>query len=92
MPEEGRMPGVEEVKLNIAASVDDAERAIMGMRAVVERLDEALARLRIATAGSVHPRVADAIGQVERAKQKVEDAQTLALAGIQAAQSYHAII
>jgi hypothetical protein len=86
------MPGVEEVKLHIAASVDDAEHAIVGMRSVVERLEETLNRLRIATAGSVHPRVADAIGQVEQARQKVEEAQTLTLAGIQAAQSYHAVI
>jgi hypothetical protein len=86
------MPGVEEVKLHIAASVDDAEHAVVGMRAVVERLEETLNRLRIATAGSVHPRVADAIGQVEQAKQKLEEAQTLTLAGIAAAQSYHAII
>ncbi len=86
------MPGVEEVKLHIAASVDDAEHAVVGMRAVVERLEETLSRLRIATAGSVHPRVADAIGQVEQAKQKLEEAQTLTLAGIAAAQSYHAVI
>ena len=86
------MPGVEEVKLHIAASVDDAEHAVVGMRAVVERLEETLNRLRIATAGSVHPRVADAIGQVEQAKQKLEEAQTLTLAGIAAAQSYHAVI
>ena len=86
------MPGVEEVKLHIAASVSDAEQAVVGMRATVERLDEVLARLRVATAGSVHPRVADAIGQVELAKQKVEDAETLTFAGIQAAQSYHAVI
>ncbi len=64
------MPGVEEVKLHIAASVDDAERAVVGMRSVVEQLEETLNRLRIATAGSVHPRVADAIGRVEQAKQK----------------------
>jgi hypothetical protein len=86
------MPGVEEVKLHIAASVDDAEHAVVGMRAVVERLEETLNRLRIATAGSVHPRVADAIGHVEQAKQKLEEAQTLTLAGIRAAQSYHAVI
>ena len=30
--EETTMPGVEEVKLHIAASVDEAERAIVGMR------------------------------------------------------------
>jgi hypothetical protein len=86
------MPGVEEVKLHIAASVSDAEQAVVGMRATVDRLDEALTRLRMATAGSVHPRVIDAIGQVELAKQKIEEAQTLALAGVQAAQAYHGII
>lgn len=86
------MPGVDEVKLHIAASVDDAEHAVAGMRAVVEQLEETLNRLRIATTGSVHPRVADAIGHIERAKQSLEEAQTLTLAGIRAAQSYRAVI
>jgi len=90
--EEGLMPGVDEVKLHIAASVDDVERAVVGMRATIERFDEALSRLRIATAGSVHPRVVEAIGQIEQARQKVEEAQTLALAGVAAAQSYRSII
>lgn len=86
------MPGVDEVKLHIAASIDDAERAVVGMRAAVEQLEETLNRLRVATAGSVHPRVADAIGQVEQAKQRLEEAQTLTLAGIRAAQTYRAVI
>ena len=86
------MPGVDEVKLHIAGSVDDVERAVVGMRATIERFDEALSRLRIATTGSVHPRVVEAIGQIEQARQKVEEAQTLALAGIAAAQTYRGII
>ena len=86
------MPGVDDVKLHIAASVDDVERAVVGMRAVIERLDEALSRLRMATAGSVHPRVIEAIGQVEQARHKVEEAQTVALAGSRAAQSYRGVI
>ena len=86
------MPGVDEVKLHIAASVDDVERAVVGMRATIERFDEALSRLRIATAGSVHPGVVEAIGQIQQARQKVEEAQTLALAGVAAAQSYRSII
>jgi hypothetical protein len=86
------MPGVEDVKLHITASVDDAEQALLGMRAVAGRLDEILGRLRAATTGSVHPRVAEAIGEIELARQKLDDVQTLTLAGIEAAQSYRAVI
>jgi hypothetical protein len=86
------MPGVEDVKLHIAASVDDAERAVTGIRAAVEQLDEALSRLRTATTGSMHPRVTDAIGQFELARQKLDEAQLLTLAGVEAAQTYRAVL
>jgi len=56
------------------------------------KLDEILGRLRAATTGSVHPRVAEAIGEIEFARQKLDDVQTLTLAAIEAAQSYRAVI
>jgi hypothetical protein len=83
---------VEDVKVHIAASVDEVERSIVGMRGAVERLDEALVRLRITTAGSLHPRAAEAIVRFEEAKQRLEEAQVLALSGVAAAQAYHSII
>lgn len=86
------MSGIEEVKVHIAASMDEVERSIVGMRGVIERLDEALVRLRITTAGSLHPRAAEAITRFEEAKQRLEEAQTLALGGIAAAQAYHSVI
>lgn len=78
--------------MHIAASVDEVERSIVGMRGAVERLDEALVRLRITTAGSVHPRAAEAIARFEEAKQRLEEAQAVAIAGVAAAQAYHSII
>ena len=86
------MAGVEDVKVHIAASVDEVEQSIVGMRAVIERLDEALARMRVTIAGSVHPQAAEAITRFQEAKERLEEAQTLAMGGIAAAQAYHGII
>lgn len=86
------MPGVEEVKLHIASSVDEVDHAILGMRAVIDRLDEALVRLRMITAGSAHPRAAEAILRFEEAKQRLAEAQSVALAGVEAAQAYRSIL
>jgi len=86
------LPGVEEVKLHIASSVDEVDHAILGMRAVIDRLDEALVRLRMITAGSAHPRAAEAILRFEEAKQRLAEAQSVALAGVEAAQAYRSIL
>ena len=86
------MPGVEEVKLHIAASIDEVDRAVLGIRGVTERLEEALHRLRLITAGSAHPRAAEAIMRFEAAREKLAEAQALAVSGVEAAQSYHSII
>ena len=37
------MPSVEQVKLYIGASVDQTQRAVLGMRGVVDQLEQALA-------------------------------------------------
>lgn len=86
------MPGVEEVKLHVAASVDDVEHAVLGIRGATERLDEALSRLRLITMGSAHPRAAEAILQLEAAREKLGEARTLAMTGMEAAQAYRMLI
>lgn len=86
------MAGVEEIKLHISAAVEDVERAISGMRGLIDQLDEAIARLRLITAGSAHPRAAEAMLRIEAAKEKLVEAHTLAGGGVEAAQAYHAII
>jgi hypothetical protein len=84
------MPGVEDVKLHISASVDEVDRAVAGIRGVLERVDDALARLRFAVVGTAHPRALDAILRLEEVRQKLIEAQTLALGSIDAAQEYRA--
>lgn len=86
------MPGVEEVKMHIAATVDEMDRAILGMRGVVDRIDEALTRLRLITIGSAHPRAAEAVLRFEAAKEKLVEAQALTMSGVEAAQAYRGII
>jgi hypothetical protein len=86
------LPGVEEVKLHVAASIDEVDRAVVGIRGCSDRIDEALNRLRIIVAGSAHPRAAEAIMRFEAARERLDEARTLAMAGVEAAQAYHAMI
>lgn len=86
------MPSVDEVKTHITAAVDEMDRTIVAMRGLVDRIDEALNRLRIITAGSAHPQAVEAIVRFDAAKDKIVEAQALVLGGIDAAATYHSII
>lgn len=86
------MPTVEELKLHVASSVEQAGTAAVGMQGVLDRLDEALARLRLVTVGSVHPSVVQALFRLEEARGKVVEAQVLARGAMDAANEYRAII
>ena len=66
------MASVEEVKANVAASVDGAGRAATGIRQVTDQLDDALALLRLTAIGSFHPSVASAIAQLEQARTRLD--------------------
>jgi hypothetical protein len=83
---------VEEVKLHIAASVQQTESAAMGMRGVVDRLDEALQRLRLTTIGSAHPTAVQALVRLEEAKTKLLEAEALVRGAIDAADEYRTTI
>lgn len=86
------MAGIEEVKLHVSATVDEVERALVGMRGVAAQLDEAIARLQLTTAGTLHPRAMDALIRLGQAREKLTEAEGLARGGIDAAQDYHGII
>ena len=86
------MPNVEEVKLHVAASVHQVEAATLGIRGVMDRIDEALARLRLTMVGSVHPSAAQAMLRLEQAKAKLVEAQALTQGGIDAANEYRTTI
>jgi hypothetical protein len=86
------MANVEEVKANVAASVDGTERAVTGIRQVTDQLDDALALLRLTAIGSVHPSVAAAIAQLEQARVRLEEAETLSRAAMDSANAYRMIV
>jgi molecular chaperone GrpE (heat shock protein) len=86
------MASVEEVKANVAASVDDAGRAVTGIQQVTDQLDDALARLRITAIGSLHPSVAAAIAQLEQARTRLDEASTLTRAAMDSADAYRMIV
>jgi hypothetical protein len=85
------MPNVEEIKLHLATSVDQSERAMVGIRAVADQLDEALTRLRLTAMGSAHPSLIDAISRLEQAKSRLDEAHVLAAGAVESANAYRTI-
>jgi exonuclease VII small subunit len=85
------MSSVEEVKLHLAASVDQSQRAMAGIRALMDQLDEALARLRLTAVGSAHPSLVDAISRLEQARARLDEAHTLAGGAVDAANAYRSL-
>jgi hypothetical protein len=83
---------VEEVKVHVAASVEGAEQAVAAIQGVTDRLDEALARLRLTAIGSVHPSVLAAMTQLEQAKSRLDEAGTLTRAAMDSANAYRSLI
>jgi molecular chaperone GrpE (heat shock protein) len=86
------MASVEEVKANVAASVDGAQRAATGIQQVNDQLDEALMRLRITAVGSFHPSIATAIAHLEQARTRLDEAATLTRAAMDSADTYRMIM
>jgi division protein CdvB (Snf7/Vps24/ESCRT-III family) len=86
------MASVEEVKANVAASVDGAGRAVTGIRQVSDQLDDALVMLRLTAIGSMHPQVAAAIAQLEQARTRLDEAATLTRSAMDAADAYRMIV
>jgi hypothetical protein len=83
---------VEEVKANVASSVDGTERAVTGIRQVNDQLDDALTLLRLTAIGSVHPSVAAAIAQLEQARMRLDEAATLARSAMDSANAYRMVV
>ena len=86
------MASVEEVKANVAASVDGTQRAVASIQQVTDQLDDALALLRVTAIGSFHPSVATAIAQLEQARTRLDEAQTLARSAMDSADAYRMIV
>lgn len=86
------MASVEEVKANVASSVDGTERAVAGIQRVNDQLDDALVLLRLTAIGSVHPSVAAAIAQLEQARMRLDEAATLARSAMDSANAYRMIV
>ena len=86
------MANVEEVKVNIAASVDGAQRAVTGIQQVSDQLDQSLAMLRMTAVGSFHPAAAAAIAHLEQAKSRLDEATQLTMAAMDSANTFRSLI
>jgi phage shock protein A len=83
---------VEEVKLHLGAAVSQADEARAAMRAVMQRLDTTIAGLRVTAVGTAHPTLTEAIGLLEQAQARLEEAYGLARAAMDRADAYRALI
>jgi hypothetical protein len=86
------MSSIEEIKLHVGASVEQANRAVAGIVQVTDQLDEALSRLRLTAIGSAHPQVMAAISQLEQARLRLDEAATLIRGATDAADQYRALV
>jgi hypothetical protein len=86
------MGNVEEVKANVAASVDGAGRAVSGIQQITDQLDDALTLLRMTAIGSFHPSVANAIAQLEQARTRLDEATQLTRAAMDSANTFRTVI
>ena len=86
------MASVEEVKANIAASVDGTQRVVTTIRQASDQLDEVLGLLRITAIGSMHPQVAATIVQLEQARTRLDEAATLARGAVDSAEAYRSVV
>ena len=86
------MASVEEVKANVATSVDSAGRAVTGIQQVTDQLEDSLALLRMTAVGSFHPSVASAIAHLEQARMRLDEAAQLTRAAMDAADTFRTVI
>ena len=82
------MSSVEELKARVAASVAQTEGAVLGIRAAAEQLEEALARLRITSVGTVSPLLVESIVRLEQARARLDEAAVLARGAVDSATAY----
>jgi hypothetical protein len=86
------MANVEEVKVNVAASVDGAQRAVTGIQQVADQLDQALVLLRMTAVGSFHPAAATAIANLEQARTRLDEAVALTVSAVDSANTFRSLI
>ncbi|MCP2326258.1 hypothetical protein HDA40_004765 [Hamadaea flava] len=84
------MSSVEDVKLRVAATVSQTGDALIRLRAVGQTFDEALTMLRLTAAGTVSPTLIDAISKLEQARERLNEAHTLATGAIGDADAWRA--
>jgi flagellin-like hook-associated protein FlgL len=83
---------IEEVKLHLTAALADTEQSALAMAGVVDRIDQAVARLRLVTMGSVHPKVEETINRLEQARSLVQQAHSVIRGAVNAADEYRSTI
>ncbi|WP_018352306.1 hypothetical protein [Longispora albida] len=86
------MANIEQIKAVITAATRDTEDVVTQVQGLCDRLDEAIVRIRTAAAGSSHPKADEAIRYLQQARDRLDEAGTLARGALDAAGTYKMII
>jgi cellobiose-specific phosphotransferase system component IIA len=82
---------VEDLNMRVAATVGQTNEAMVRLRAVGQTFDEALNTLRFTAIGSVHPTLLDAVVKLEQARERLNEAHSLATAALAEADAWRAM-
>lgn len=82
------MTSVEEVKAGLTRFTDEATRQAATIASIAESMDRTSAMLRGITSGANAAQVAEALVRLEQAKQRLQEAATLARGAVESTNSY----
>jgi hypothetical protein len=86
------MASVEEVKVGLGQAAEQQTATLNMIRGAMDSTDRMIQRLRVAAAGTNHPKVTEALASAEQSKQRLAEAGPLAQAAAQAARDYIVIL
>jgi hypothetical protein len=82
------MSSIEEVRAQLEAACEAARQALDGIGAATRSMEEAVAQVSDAARGSGHQKVEESLGAFDAARDRLQDAGGLVLAGISMAEEY----
>lgn len=86
------MASIEEVKAALAQAAEQGNVTVNQIQAAAANLEQVLNRLRAVSAGTGHPKTAEAIARAEQAKQQLAQAAVLIQGSSAAAREYSSLL
>ncbi|GAB3808854.1 hypothetical protein [Micromonospora zhanjiangensis] len=82
------MSSIEEVKAALLQAAEHGNQTVNQIQAAAAGIDQMLGLLRAASAGTGHPKIAEALARGEQSRQRLAEAAALVQGGSQAAREY----